>query len=120
MEILKNVLVLVHMVGMACIIGGWLSLRARSVGSGPGLSLVVWGARFQILTGVALVGILESLDEPINHAKIGLKLAVALAVAASAEMAAARARRGSEPGPAKLIDAAGALAVVNMAIAIFV
>ena len=93
MEILTNVLVLVHLIGMAGIVGGWISLRARRVESGMGLSVVVWGARFQILSGLALVGIHESQGHALNHAKVGVKLAVALACAAAAEMAAAKARR---------------------------
>ncbi|GAA1776872.1 hypothetical protein [Nostocoides vanveenii] len=115
MEILTNVLVLIHLIGMAAIVGGWISLRVRGVESGRGLSVVVWGARFQILTGLALVGIHESQKDPLNHAKIGVKLAIALACAACAEMAAARARRGS--GDSKLIDYAGVLGILNTAVA---
>lgn len=115
MEIVTNLLVLVHLIGMAAIVGGWISLRVRGVESGRGLSVVVWGARFQILTGLALVGIHESQKDPLNHAKIGVKLAIALACAACAEMAAARARRGS--GDSKLIDYAGLLGILNTAVA---
>lgn len=115
MEILINVLVLVHLIGMACIVGGWIALRARGVESGRGLSVVVWGARFQILTGLALVGIHESQNDPLNHAKVGVKLTVALACAAAAEMAAAKARKGS--GDSNLIDYAGVLGILNTAIA---
>lgn len=115
MDILTNVLVLVHLIGMACIVGGWISLRARRVESGMGLSVVVWGARFQVLTGLALVGIKESQGDSLNHAKIGVKLAVALACAATAEMAAAKARKGS--GDTNLIDYAGVLGILNTAVA---
>ncbi|HRC41374.1 hypothetical protein [Nostocoides sp.] len=115
MEILTNVLVLVHLIGMAGIVGGWISLRARRVESGMGLSVVVWGARFQILSGLALVGIHESQGHALNHAKVGVKLAVALACAAAAEMAAAKARKGTNDG--NLIDYAGVLGILNTAIA---
>lgn len=115
MDIVTNLLVLVHLIGMACIVGGWISLRARGVESGAGLTVVVWGARFQLLTGLALVGIHESQKDPLNHAKIGVKLAVAIACAACAEMAAARARRGAENQ--RLIDYAGLLGIVNTAVA---
>ncbi|MBK6887993.1 MAG: hypothetical protein IPH03_17115 [Tetrasphaera sp.] len=115
MEFLTNALVLAHLVGMACIVGGWISLRARGVESGAGLSVVVWGARFQLLTGLALVGIHESQKDPLNHAKIGVKLAVAVACSACAEMAAARARRGE--GDSRLIDYAGVLGILNAAVA---
>ncbi len=118
MEIVEHVLVLAHLIGMACIVGGWISLRVRSVESGPGLAVVVWGARLQLLTGLALVGLLEALDKDVDHAKVGMKLAIALAVVACAEMASARSRRADAQSPARLIDAAGALAVVNTAIAV--
>ncbi len=116
MDVLTNVLVLIHLLGMACIVGGWVSLRARRAESGAGLSVVVWGARFQLLTGLALVGIHESQKDPLNHAKIGVKLVVALACAACAEMGAARARRGSADH--RLIDAAGILGILNAAVAV--
>jgi len=115
MEILINILVLTHLMGMACIVGGWISLRARGVESGMGLSVVVWGARFQVLTGLALVGIHESQKDPLNHAKVGVKLVVAIACAAAAEMAAAKARKGA--GDSNLIDYAGVLGILNTAIA---
>ncbi|MEI2778640.1 MAG: hypothetical protein V9G19_22270 [Tetrasphaera sp.] len=115
MEVVQNALVLAHLIGMACIVGGWISLRARGVESGRGLSVVVWGARVQILTGLVIVALKESQDQPLNHAKIGVKLAVALACGACAEMAAARARRGSNDG--RLIDYAGVLGILNTAVA---
>lgn len=115
MEVVQNVLVLTHLIGMAGIVGGWISLRARGVESGRGLSVVVWGARAQILTGLILVALKEAQDQPINHAKIGVKLTVALACSVAAEMAAARARRGANDG--KLIDYAGVLGVLNTAVA---
>ena len=107
MDIVTNLLVLVHLIGMACIVGGWISLRARRVESGMGLTVVV--------TGLALVGIHEANKDPLNHAKIGVKLAIALACAMCAEMAAARARRGS--GDTNLIDYAGVLGILNTAVA---
>lgn len=115
MDILTNVLVLTHLIGMACIVGGWISLRARRVESGMGLSVVVWGARLQILTGLALVGIHESQGNPLNHAKVAVKLLIALGCAAAAEMAAAKARKGS--GDSNLLDYAGALGIFNTAVA---
>lgn len=115
MEILLNVLVLTHLIGMACIVGGWISLRARRVESGMGVSVVVWGARFQLLTGLALVGIHESRGDALNHAKIAVKLLIALACAGAAEMAAAKARKGS--GDGRLLDYAGLLGVLNTAVA---
>jgi hypothetical protein len=112
MELLRNLLVLAHLVGMAAIVGGWLVVRAEP----RVVPTIVWGARAQLLTGLLLVGVLEAGDEAVNNAKIGLKLLVAIAVAACAEIGNARQRRGDES--ATLVHAAGALALLNTAIAV--
>lgn len=111
MDLVKNLLVLLHLLGMAAIVGGWLVvIREPRI-----LPSIVWGARAQILTGLLLVGVVEAGTEPVNNAKIGVKLLVALAVVACAEIANARQKRG-EANPT-LVNAAGALAVLNAAIA---
>ncbi|MDF2146652.1 hypothetical protein [Knoellia sp. p5-6-4] len=112
MDFLKHLLVLVHLLGMAAVVGGWLAVvRAPKV-----IPAILWGARAQVLTGLLLVGVLEMNDDPVNNGKVGVKLLVALAVAACAEIANARQKRG-EPNPT-LVGAAGALAVLNTAIAV--
>jgi hypothetical protein len=112
MDFVKDLLVLVHLVGMAAVVGGWLAVaRAPKV-----IPAILWGARAQVLTGLLLVGVNEMIDDPVNNAKVGVKLLVALAVAACAEIANARQKRG-EPNPT-LVNAAGALAVLNTAIAV--
>ncbi len=51
-----------------------------------------------------------------NNTKIGVKLLVAVAVVACAEIAAAKERKGqSHP---QLVNAAGALALLNVAVAV--
>ena len=55
-------------------------------------------------------------DDPVNHTKVGVKLLVALAVAACAEIAAGRERRGQ--GRPELVHAAGGLAVLNTMVAV--
>ncbi|HMM93553.1 MAG: hypothetical protein IE926_16850 [Micrococcales bacterium] len=112
MDLLENVFVLLHLLGMAAIVGS-----AVFVARGRATPALVWGARAQLVTGLVLVGIVESGDEPVNHAKIGVKLVVAIAVAACAEIAAAKARKGEGERP-QLVTVAGGLAVLNAAIAV--
>ncbi|MGG5260211.1 hypothetical protein [Phycicoccus avicenniae] len=112
MEFVEHVLVLLHLLGMAAIIGS-----AVFVARGAATPALVWGARAQLVTGLLLVGILEAGDDPVNHAKIGVKLVVAVAVAACAEIAAGKARKGEGERP-QLVTAAGALAVLNAAVAV--
>ncbi len=112
MDFVKDLFVLLHLVGMAAVVGGWIAVaRAPKV-----IPPILWGARAQVLTGLLLVGILEMGDETVNNAKIGVKLLVALAVAACAEIGNARQKRG-EPNPT-LVNAAGGLALLNTAIAV--
>lgn len=114
MDFVINVLVVLHLLGMATILGGWISAKR----GGEGLVPLVWGARAQLLTGLLLVGLHEMSKDPgesLNHTKIGIKLLVAIAVAACAEIAAARAKKG-EP-KVQLVDAAAALTVVNVLVA---
>ncbi len=112
MGFLENVFVLLHLLGMAAIVGS-----AVFVARGRSTPALLWGARAQLATGLILVGIVEAGDEPVNHAKIGVKLLIAIAVAACAEIAAAKVRKG-EGERAQLVTAAGWLAVLNAAIAV--
>lgn len=111
MEILVHVFVVLHLLGMAAIIGS-----ALFVARGAVTPALVWGARAQLLTGILLVGLVQANDEEVNNTKIGVKLLVAIAVAACAEIAAAKERKG-EARP-QLVNAAGALALLNVLVAV--
>ncbi len=112
MEFVEHAVVLLHLLGMAAIIGS-----AVFVARGRATAALVWGARAQLVTGIILVGLLEMGGEEVDHVKIGVKLLVAIAVAACAEIAAAAARKGTGERP-RLVDAAGWLAVLNAAVAV--
>lgn len=112
-ELVYNVVVVAHLLGMAAVVGGYAAGRPRVS------EVMVWGARLQVVTGLILVGIAESIDalgkDP-NMAKIGVKLIVAIAVAAFAEIGHADEKRG-KPVP-WLTDAAGVLAILNVFVAV--
>ncbi len=142
MTLLEHVVLVLHLLGMAAIIGSWLAnlhdLRARAA--------MVWGARAQIVTGIILLGLVQANadagDKP-SMAKYTVKLVVALAVAGLVEAAAARQRHagaavvaseaGAEAGNAgsgrsstavlappaapSLVQAAALLAVLNVCVA---
>ena len=112
MDLVQNLLVLAHLLGMAAIVGS-----AVFVARGRVTPALLWGARAQVVTGLLLVGLAEMGDDPVNHAKVGVKLLVALAVAACAEIAGAKARKGEGERP-QLVQAAGWLAVLNTAVAV--
>jgi nitrate/nitrite transporter NarK len=113
MEPVIGVFVVLHLLGMAAILGGWLAFR---LGAERGVLALVWGARAQVLIGLILVALNELNHEDLNNVKIAVKLVVALAVVACAEIAGARARKGA-PQPV-LLHAAAALTLFNVLIAV--
>lgn len=114
MDILYSALVFLHMLGMAGILAGWLMQVATSSDKAP--KALLHSAWLQLVVGVAMVAFLEiglvDSDGAINHAKIGVKLAVALAVLVFAIL-------NTRKPSTRLASAAGALAVVNVAVAVF-
>ena len=79
MELLKNVLLVLHLLGWAVVLGGSLA-TLRSPKIAPG---VLHGALTALVTGVLMVGVIEMGHlYPVDHAKIAVKLVIAVAVAA--------------------------------------
>ena len=78
MDVLKNVLVLLHFLGFAALAGGAMTQLGQAR---PTLNRFIKdGAWTQLLTGLALVVFAEFGPLPVNHAKIGLKLIVLVAI----------------------------------------
>lgn len=81
MHLVYQLLTLVHLIGFAALLGGCLvQLRA----SEPEVSLTMLiGAWTQLVSGLALAVLLELGNDPadpVNHAKLGVKLGVAAVV----------------------------------------
>ncbi|HJE52102.1 MAG TPA: hypothetical protein K8V15_09060 [Tessaracoccus flavescens] len=78
MEILHNILVLLHFVGFAALFGGaFVQIKGPSRSVNPAM----WhGVLTMLVTGLLLVVSLEMGDGNVNHMKIGIKLAVVIAV----------------------------------------
>jgi hypothetical protein len=133
MRVLIGVFVVLHLLGAAAIIGPWLAApRAGRIHSA-----MVWGARAQVVTGILLVGLHEMSGDPadaLNRTKIGVKLLVALACAACAEIANGRQRRALAADPVPngtsggattavlpatgLVQATALLAILNVCVAV--
>jgi hypothetical protein len=112
--LLAHLLLFLHLLGMAVLVGGFsaqLSTRPRRVTPGQ------WhGALLSLLSGLALVALYElnpDLGEPLNHAKVALKLLVALAIT----LLAWRGRR--QPQWARGWLLVGLLALLNTGLAVF-
>src|SRR5262245_60368857 len=79
MEIVTNVLVFIHLIGMGALFGGaFVQIKAaeRVVNNA-----MLHGVLTQVVSGLLLVGVLESQAEPVNHAKIAVKFALAVVIA---------------------------------------
>lgn len=78
MDFLRLVLLFVHLLGFAALLGGLLA----QLGSGDKRvnALMRDGAGTAFVAGLLLVGILEAGDGPVDHAKIGVKFAVGLVI----------------------------------------
>lgn len=108
-----TVLALAHWVGLALILIGYvLSITRSSISE-----VMVWGARLQLLLGLALVAIGEIGQlQDFNHAKIGTKLVLALAVVAFAEISRSKTLKGQ--GNMVFTHIAAGLAVANTIVAL--
>jgi len=112
MNALRYTLLILHFIGLAAILGPFLDqLRAEAKRI---TTAMLWGARAQLVTGLALVGLISAADlYDLDHVKIAVKLVVALAVAAFAEIGAKR-----EQLAPRLWLLVGVLTVINIAIAV--
>ncbi len=118
MDVIYELVVVTHLLGMAAVVGGYL-VAARGTVAPNGVML--WGARAQIITGLALVGLGEGAgvwdDDQPSYVKIGIKLVVALAVAGLTETAMAR---RATRDVSTLTHLAGGLAIANVLVAVLV
>ena len=111
MEIAYNLILILHFIGLASVVGGFLvQMRSANKGVNPAM---LHGALTQLVTGVILVGLAEMQDEDVDHAKIGVKLAITVIVTILAFVG----RRKPLPQTG-LWAAIGALAIANIFIAV--
>lgn len=117
METLYHAVLVLHLLGWAIVIGGYLATVRQ-----PGLFRGTFhGAATALVTGIVMVGMAESIDslgktDSINMAKIAVKLLIALTVTILAFLAQ---RRGDQVAPG-IKHAIGGLTLVNIVIAVFV
>lgn len=114
METLYNVLLVLHLIGWAIVLGGWFAtLKSPGVYRGT-----LHGALTALVTGILMVGIASSSDEvhDPDNAKVAVKLVIALVVTVLAFVAR---RKGTDVAPWTKY-AIGALTIVNVCIAVLV
>lgn len=119
---LFNVLLVLHFIGLAAVIGAFLVQMRRK--GGFQTFWVITGLVTQLVTGLGMMGIIDATsDGGANHAKLGVKLVIAAVALVLAFVARARQKR-ADAGTAKakaalpFFHSAGALAIVNVLIAV--
>ena len=115
MEVLRHVIVLVHLVGFAMTLGAWIAeLAARRLRF---TRLMDYGLLVMLVSGVILALPWPEGFSP-NYVKIGVKLAILIVLGGVLGMGSARQRRTGEAVPAPLFYAAGLLTLAAAAIAV--
>ncbi|MGC4174142.1 hypothetical protein [Demequina sp.] len=110
MNFLRYTLLTLHILGAAAIVGpAFEQLRSEAKRI---TTVMVWGARAQLVTGLALVGVAYANDHDPDHVKIAVKLLITLAVLGIAE-----ATRKEDPMPWAFWSVFG-LTIVNIVVAV--
>lgn len=112
METLRLVLLFLHVLGYAALVGGLLA-QARSPEKTV-TAVMRDGVGTAFVTGLLLVGVLEAGDGPVDHVKIGVKFAVGLVL-----LVLVMANTRKERIPQGLWIGLLALALVNVGVAVF-
>lgn len=118
MTILFYILLFLHIVGASMIVGVWIA-NMKSPTVHPRQRD---GAFVQLITGIAMMGILPVLHsqnptefDP-NYFKLGIKFAIGIAVAVMAVIGARKVKKGEKVSTG-LAHGVGGLALLNVAIA---
>lgn len=112
MEILRLVLLFLHLLGFAALFGG-LVVQARDSEKTVNAAMRD-GVGTAFLAGLLLVGVLEAGDDPVNHAKIGVKFVIGLVL-----LVLVMANTRKPTIPQGLWAGLLALSVLNVAVAVF-
>ncbi|MEU4738732.1 hypothetical protein [Streptomyces fradiae] len=83
MNVLINVFVALHVIGIAALLGGFLTqMKAIGAGTARMVPAMLHGALTMLVTGMVLVGLNEAQGAALDHVKIGVKLALLVVILA--------------------------------------
>lgn len=113
MDILINIVVALHIIGIAALLGGFFA-QMKVMGDGEGRITpgMLHGAFTMLATGIILVGLNEADGGELNQVKIGLKAAVLVVI-----LGLTYVKRDEERVPAGVLGAVGALTTLNIFLA---
>lgn len=114
MDILKIILVILHFIGIAALLGSFL-VEVKEIAAGKGKVLVgmLHGSLTMLVTGLLLVVLAEMGPGDVNHMKIGIKLAAIIAIVVLVFVF-----RKKDPAPSWALWAIGGLTLLNIVIAV--
>ncbi|MDQ0986467.1 hypothetical protein [Streptomyces sp. V2I9] len=113
MDVLINVVVALHIIGIASLLGGFLTqMKAVGAGTARFTPAMLHGALTMLITGIALVGLNQADDQAVNNVKIGIKLALLVVI-----LALVYVKRDEEKVDKGAFMAVGGLTVVNIFLA---
>ncbi|MFI8386405.1 hypothetical protein [Streptomyces sp. NPDC085540] len=114
MDVLINAFVGLHIIGIASLLGGFLTqMKAMSAGTARFTPAMLHGALTMLVTGVLLVGFNQMAGDPVNNIKVGVKLAILFVI-----LCLVYVKRDEEHVDKALFGAVGGLTVINIFIAV--
>ena len=115
MEVLRGVVVLLHIVGFAVTFGAWVAEAAAK--RFRTTRVMDWGLLVSLVTGLALAAPWPAGIE-LNYPKVWIKLVILVILGGLLGMGGARQRRTGEAVPRALFFAVGLLAFAAAAVAV--
>ncbi|GHK00536.1 hypothetical protein ACWEWI_12015 [Streptomyces sp. NPDC003753] len=114
MDVLIHLFVGLHIVGIAALLGGFLTqMKAMGQGTARFVPAMLHGALTMLVTGVALVGLNQADDHSVNTIKIGIKLALLIVI-----LGLVYVKRDEETVEKPLFGLVGAATLANIFIAV--
>jgi hypothetical protein len=111
-DVVRDVLLFIHLVGFGSLFGG-AAVQLRDEFHVVN-SAMLYGALIQVVSGLLLVAVIEGQDDPIDHAKIAVKFAIALVVALLCWV-----NRRKDAVPRGLFGGIVLLTLANVGVAVF-
>ncbi|MGW5045043.1 hypothetical protein [Streptomyces griseoluteus] len=114
MTVLIHVFVALHIIGIAALLGGFLTqMKAMGRGTARFVPAMLHGAITMLVTGVVLVGLNEADGHHVNNIKISIKLALLIVI-----LGLVYVKRDEETVDKGMFGLVGALTTANIFIAV--